>query len=372
MENQPAAPPSDLGRALPNLVSVVIPTFNRAYCIGKTIASLQAQTHRAWEAVIIDDGSTDETAELIAALMRADSRITYFRQANQGVSAARNTGLRRSRGDFVAFLDSDDTWVPWKLEAQVAVLCALPEVGMVWSDMAANDDTGRILAPRYLRTMYRAHSIVSVERIFGQHATLRDFAPSLGELEPECAAAAVHWGDAYSAMLYGSLVHTSTVLLRRERAQRAGFFNEQFRTAEDYDFHMRTCREGAVAFLDAATTGYRVDGGIDQLSSDRYGAEAARNGLATREMALARDPDRFRLPRSELNGIFARAQAMLALELFEEGSYRQARTHFWRSLRLKPRQSRLFAKAALSIAPEALIRRVLALRRMRRSSHAQS
>ena len=125
-------------------VTVIIPTYNRAYCLAATLQSLQRQTYPHWEALVIDDGSTDDTAALITQLRRDDDRIRYHPQRNQGVSGARNAGLRLADGDWIAFLDSDDSWQSWKLAAQVACLESLPEAGMVWTDMDAVDETGEI------------------------------------------------------------------------------------------------------------------------------------------------------------------------------------------------------------------------------------
>ena len=104
------------------LVSVVVPTYNRAYCLARTIDSALGQTHPSVEVIVVDDGSVDETAEMVAARYGSDARVRLIRQANAGVSAARNTGLRVARGDYVALLDSDDVWEPWKLELQVACM----------------------------------------------------------------------------------------------------------------------------------------------------------------------------------------------------------------------------------------------------------
>src|SRR4051812_13032545 len=93
-----------------SLVSVVIPTYNRAYILGRALDSLLAQTYRNLDIIVVDDGSTDGTRDLIAEKYSHDSRIRYVYQDNQGVSAARNSGLRLMRGDYVALLDSDDVW----------------------------------------------------------------------------------------------------------------------------------------------------------------------------------------------------------------------------------------------------------------------
>jgi glycosyltransferase involved in cell wall biosynthesis len=366
--------PTASGTSHEGLVSVVIPTFNRAYCIGNAISSLQQQTYTAWEALIVDDGSTDDTPAVVSELARGDRRVVYHRQANAGVSAARNAGLRLSGGEFVAFLDSDDTWLPWKLEAQIAVLRALPDAGMIWTDMMAIDHRGNTLAERHLRTMYRAYSLVSIDAVFASRATLSQFAPQLTGRLPELANAALYWGDAYTAMLYGSLVHTSTVMMRRSRAISVGFFNEGYRTAEDYDFHLRTCHEGPVAFLDVPSTGYRVEGGVDQLTAGRFGVESARNSLLARQSALARDGGRARLAAAEVNAILARAHGRLATELFDDGSLAEARAEFWQSLKRNPWQPKPLVKALLCSFPAPLVRwlfeRSRALRRRLRPAAA--
>ena len=139
------------------LVSVIVPTYNRAYCLEKAVDSALAQSHGNVEVVLIDDGSTDGTQALVEHRYGGDSRVRYFRQPNGGISRARNVGLARAQGAFIAFLDSDDEWEPWKLELQVACLRGHPELGMTWTDMVAIDPTGEVISKSYLRRMYSAY-----------------------------------------------------------------------------------------------------------------------------------------------------------------------------------------------------------------------
>lgn len=106
----------------PALVSVVIPAYNAAATLSETVESLLAQTHTAWEAIIVDDGSRDETPAIAAEYARRDPRIRLVRQDNAGVGAARNRGIAEARGAFIAPLDADDIWLPQKLEKQLALL----------------------------------------------------------------------------------------------------------------------------------------------------------------------------------------------------------------------------------------------------------
>jgi glycosyltransferase involved in cell wall biosynthesis len=99
----------------PGLVSVIIPCYNRADIVRYTLDSVLAQNYRNFEAIVVDDGSTDNTRSVVAGY--TDPRIQYVYRENGGLSAARNSGLNAARGEFVAFLDSDDGWHPWKLAA---------------------------------------------------------------------------------------------------------------------------------------------------------------------------------------------------------------------------------------------------------------
>ena len=144
------------------LVSVVIPTFNRARLVRRAVQSALDQSYGRLEVVVVDDGSTDGTRDAIAGI--DDDRLHYVRQENAGLPAARNRGIAESTGDFIALLDSDDVWLPWKVEAQLAALAAFPASGMVWTDMVAVNEAGTVLHERYLTTMYSAYRYLDREQ----------------------------------------------------------------------------------------------------------------------------------------------------------------------------------------------------------------
>ncbi|MGH2651386.1 MAG: glycosyltransferase family 2 protein, partial [Actinomycetota bacterium] len=114
-------------------VAVIVPTYNRAEKVVEAIRSVLAQTHGDYEVWVVDDGSTDETASAVKPLL--GERVHYVHQPNGGVTRARNHGIRRSHGDYVALLDSDDTCLPERLERQTGILDANPEAGLVFSDL---------------------------------------------------------------------------------------------------------------------------------------------------------------------------------------------------------------------------------------------
>jgi hypothetical protein len=340
----------------PGLVSVIIPTYNRAHCVGRAIRSALAQTYRDVEVIVVDDGSADATAHVVAGF---DSRVRSLRQANGGVAAARNTGLRAATGEFIAFLDSDDWWDDWKLSAQIAVLRARPDVGMVWTDMRAIDPAGGLRAPRYLRTMYTAYDDVDISRVC-RSVALRELWPAAPD---PLGAAAVFAGDLCAHMVLGSLVHTSTVVLRRTWAEQVGEFDATLRVGEDYKYHFATTALGPVALIDAPSINYLV-GAADQLTAPgTFGLRLARATLATVTEWCARAPERITLPRRQVTRRFARLYAWLGSEeLLTAGDRAAARRHLWQSLRRVPGQPRLIALLLLTLLPAAGLRALRALK----------
>jgi glycosyltransferase involved in cell wall biosynthesis len=333
----------------PPLVSVVIPTYNRAYCIARTIDSALSQTHDRVEVLVVDDGSRDATGDLVAERYRDEPRVRYVRQQNAGVSAARNHGLRLARGELIALLDSDDVWLPWKLEAQVACLTALPRAGMVWTDMDAMDPDGEIVARRYITTMYSAYRWFTRDELFQRSQPFSDVSPTLAA---RLDHPRLYSGEIFSAMILGNLVHTSTVLLRRERLERVKAFDERLRhSGEDYDFHLRTCREGEVAYLDAVSILYQR-GRADQLTfAPKFAIHMATNFLRTVAPTITRDRDRIRLPQVVLDEVLAEAHAWVGECHLDRGEHDAARPHFAASLRWRPRQPKVLGFLALSLLP---------------------
>lgn len=327
-------------------VSIVIPTYNRAHLLERALESVVAQTYPHFEAIVVDDGSTDGTRDLVTQRYGGDRRIRYTYQANRGVSVARNLGLALARGELIALLDSDDWWKPWKLELEVACLQRYPQIGMVWTDMEAVDRQGQVFNPRYLRTMYRAYRWFDASDLFRESHPLP---PISAPLPPEPATIGI--GDIYSQMIMGNLVHTSTVLFRRERLDRVRGFNESLRpSGGDYDFHLRVCREGPVGFINLASIGYQV-GMADQLTSPTYTIHSARNFLRTIEPAIARDRDRITLPNHMIRAVLAMAHGWIGESALNIGAVHEARRHLVRSLLQRPWQPRVAARLMIAVLP---------------------
>lgn len=240
----------------PPLVSVIIPTYNRASLLPRAIDSVHAQTYGNVEIVVVDDGSTDHTQ---AVLDGYRERIRCIRTENRGASHARNVGMRASVGRYIAFLDSDDSYYPYKLSLQVDWMERHPEIGMVSTEVSGVQDDGTIL--EYHLKQY--HSIY-VERGWGYK-----------DVYPECEdilvdglgkTVACYSGDIFDFALMGTLVMSNTILFRREALDVAGYQNESYRFAEDYEFVLRLCKHFRVGFIDVPTYKlYYHDGQISRF-----------------------------------------------------------------------------------------------------------
>lgn len=235
-------------------VSVVIPTFDRAALLPVAVASALAQRPAPLEVIVVDDGSTDDTPEVCR---RFPPPVRTIRQANTGPAAARNRGIRKARGDYVAFLDSDDVWLPGKLAAQLAALTAAPGAGWCVCDCELADASGTPLPGlRGFRDGF------PVFRATGKPATAF-FATAL---EPFRFRVAGTWhegfhGDAFRLLFYGSFVFPTCALVRRDLFDRAGLFDEGFRVAEDNEFFHRLAAVSQCAVITTRLARYRLGAG---------------------------------------------------------------------------------------------------------------
>ncbi len=211
------------------LVSVIIPTFNRAYCVGRAIDSVRTQTHQNTEILVLDDGSTDGTRDLIERSYADDPRVRYFFHENRGVTATRNRGIISVPGRLRGPARLRRHVVALEARAPARVLSEpCPEIGMVWSDMEAIGPDGDVVSPILppddvpaLTDGFRARSSCSRNR-----SRSAEIAPRLASVVGDRR---LYTGEIFSQMIMGNLVHTSTVLIRRERLEKVRGFNEEFR-----------------------------------------------------------------------------------------------------------------------------------------------
>lgn len=241
-------------------VSVVIATYNRAELLRLTIQSILAQTLRPLEIIIVDDGSTDHTAEVCASFAPV---VRYFSQVNKGVSAARNAAIRAAKGDWIAFCDSDDLWMYNKLELQ---LSAIDATGAGWSvtGFALIGPEGQSVADGE-QGFGLAFPVFSETRVTPQSHFARWLERRELRVGPESMQ--VYTGDAFGMLFLGNVVMPATAMVAREVIDRAGLFDESFRVAEETEFFHRVAAQSRLTIVMTPLADHRV--GHPSLIADK-------------------------------------------------------------------------------------------------------
>lgn len=238
-------------------VSVVIPTYNNAGFIIRTIQSVFDQTYSNYEIIIIDDGSTDNTKQVLSPVMH---KVKYYAQRNQGQSAARNKGIQKAKGNFIAFLDDDDLWHQDNLKIKLDILKKHPEIGAVFSDFRLFNKNSFITPTsplEYYKSLKRYKKDVAV--IFKERGRMR----LNDHLEVE-----YFYGNIFDDLFLGNFILTSTFVARKKVADKIGWFKPDIRTQEDYEFYLRFSKKYPMAFVNEKLVDYRRSD--NQLTGHSY------------------------------------------------------------------------------------------------------
>ncbi|MBN1671850.1 MAG: glycosyltransferase [Kiritimatiellae bacterium] len=222
----------------PPFVSVVMPAYNAAATIAEALRSVLAQTFRDFEILVVDDASTDGTFDIAQRTVSHYPAARILRlEVNSGPAAARNRGIREAKGEWIAFLDADDAWLPWALEDECRALSFFPDAALLCGDYVgfSDSDVAR----------------VDVGKEHCMDIVLRDF-------------------------IDRTPVDTLTVLARKSVLSRLGGFDEQFRGPEDYELWMRVAAAGRIVKIRAPMARYRAHAGSLSMNSRPFLRESLR------------------------------------------------------------------------------------------------
>lgn len=218
-------------------VSIIIPTYNRAGLIEKSIQSVLAQTYPEFELLIVDDGSVDDTQQVVQNI--GDDRIRYIKMPeNRGVAAARNEGIRQSAYDYIAFQDSDDLWKPEKLAKQMKMLSQKPQAGLIYCAYECKKSDGTI-------------------------ATVPNGSIPMEEKQ----------GSIYPFLLGRNTIGMPSVLARKECLMKSGLFHENLSCLEDWELFLRIAKNYEIAFLEETLVYVHMwEGGVSSNVSGYFEA----------------------------------------------------------------------------------------------------
>ncbi len=294
------------------LVSVIIPAYNRIHLTVRTVDSVLRQTHKNLDIIVVDDGSTDNTPQAMDAYY---GQVRYYRKPNGGACSARNVGIREARGEYVAFLDCDDLYLPDKLALSVRFLQANAQYGFVHT---------------------AAHFIDDKDKVVGQYSHVRS--------RRDAATP--------SRLILGNFVCNSTVVVRREILAQAGLFDETIFTPADWDMWLRLAAVAPGGYLDVPLTMYRVTGNytFNRLEQARREEEIVLHNYFLRN------------PRAVLwqrGAAFSNLNLRFAQCHFLKGDFYDARTCLWKAWLSNPHNWKIHAMSlAWVLAPRTLKRKL--------------
>ncbi len=276
---------------MPN-VSVIIPTYQLAHLVGQTIDSVLAQTYTDYEIIVVNDGSTDNTKEVLASY---GDKITAIHQENKGVAAARNTGIMASSGKYIALLDHDDLWLPNKLEKQIACLESNPKIGVVYSDIFYFNENGV-----YPYTYAQKNNILAFEQL-------------------------------WTLFVRGPIPTCSVVLMRRECLDEVGLLDETLVPVDDYDLWFRIIKKWLLYFLNEPLVYYRRSATQQSNNEERMLLSL----LRVKEKAFSQNPELQKLPLMVLDEHFYNGYLRIAYMYIQRYQGEMARQFLHRYQQLR-------------------------------------
>ena len=286
-------------------VSVIIPTFNRAQYIAAAIESVLNQTYKDFEIIVVDDGSNDNTREVLEAFM---NRIKYIYKKNAGTASARNVGIKNAQGEYIAFLDSDDLFLPKKLEIQVPILDKHPEIGFVYSDSF----------------YFKGKSRCSV--------LMRSIRPSSD-------------GRILNRLFMNTNIIPGSLLFRKVCFEKVGLFDESLQFNEDTDMLFRISIQYKAYFSGYPSAMYRV-----HLHSKSKNWEGLMKSLLISSERLLRDyPEVKRQLGRNVDKRLASIKYSLALACINNNKFSKAKEQFFSSFTLYQRPKVYFCILILSM-----------------------
>lgn len=274
-------------------ISVIVPAYNAERTILETIASVQQQTFSDFELIVINDGSTDRTLELLNTIK--DPRLKIFSYPNGGVPVARNRGISHATGDFIAFLDADDLWTPDKLELQLAALQQHPDAGVVYSWAYYMDEKGESV---------QADNPIFFEGNVYPQLLVRDF-----------------------------IVSGSNCLIRRQAVESVGEFDPSLSSAEDWDYWIRLARHWPFVVVPKLQLFYRYSSG--SVSSKVEAMEE--NNLRVIEKGFQDAPPELQLLKNQsLANTYRFSAHLYVTRVGTAEAAKQAAKKLWIAIRLYP------------------------------------
>ncbi len=306
-------------------VSVVIPVYDGGRFIRDAVNSVLNQTFKDYEIIVVDDGSVDDTKEVLSSY---GNRIKYIYQSNRGVSAARNRGIRASKGEYIAFLDQDDLWLPRKLELQVKYLGEHPTVGLVFSDTQS----------------VAVGKLPAFDRRFVNKRAFQISRP--------------HRGKVFRDLFVQNFVPTLTVVVRKICFDKVGLFDPSVDSAEDYDMWLRIARFFSLDYIDQPLATYRMHAQSLIHNVEKH----LESMILTRKKMIGLEPSLLiQLSHQTMTKVYYRFYVYLGMVHMLKGDGRKSRKNYRQYIQLDPSDPRIYLLVIMTFLPFRCISKLASL-----------
>lgn len=293
------------------MISVIIPTYNRANYIKRALESVINQTYKNVEVIVVDDNSSDNTEEIVKNYSNKHNFIKYIKHdKNKGGSAARNTGVENSSGDFIAFLDSDDEWVETKLEKCIKIFNSNQDVDLIYSDI------------------YLVNELTNKEVIDKKEL----------------------WDDYYFGLLQRNIIGgTSSIVIRRSVFEQVGGFKVGLPSCQDWDFYLEIAKEHKIYLINEPLTKYyihpnSISGNIDRVIEGHL-------HILKKVNSIIYDENKY---TDKKNIIISEQYFTIAYLYTNFKNFKKAKEYYFKALRENPKNKRALRNVVASICGEKL------------------
>lgn len=311
------------------MISVIIPTYNCSNYIIEAIESIINQTYKDIEIIVVDDGSTDDTYKILKPYLH---KIKYIYQNNSGPSKARNVGIKEAKGEYIAFLDADDRWRPFKLSLQLCILENLPDVDMIFSNYAVIDENGTLISDACIEKDFPIFSEykVKIKSFFNNIIPVRKIC-NIEIFSDIC----IYYGNIFDKLFMGNFILPSTEIIRKSSLGPPFLFNEKYKCAVDQDFHLRFSKNHKIAYIDISTTEYRINR-KGQLSGKQNTSQLILNTIETKLRVINDDSEFLSQKRGLIKKVMAKDFSRLSYYYLSELDTKSSRKYAITSLRYRP------------------------------------
>jgi glycosyltransferase involved in cell wall biosynthesis len=330
-----------------SVISVILPVYNRPKWSVEAVESVLSQTFTDFELIVIDDGSTED---IQGALKPYLDKIQYIYQSNGGVAKARNHGIKEAKGEYIAFIDCDDRWMPFKLELLHEAILRHPELALICTDFSAFRED-EIVAKSYIKKYFSVFERLGLDfkDIFQNSEDISAFSPNSA-----CESKKIYWGKAFPSLFQGGILIPSTAIIKKSILDEMGGFDETLPGVDDYKLSLLISIKYPIGYIDCPTAWYRLS--MDQLSDQRSRlALQWEMNLSIIEQAIQDSQGIFPLDPSAIRNRKNYILKKLAIFSLKDGNLKRARECWKMILNENPWDYMAYAGWLMTLVPPPLI-----------------